>query len=113
MKQFKNPESVHSPLAAYTHQIEITEPKRWLVLSGQIGIIGTATGRFEGNIEMKKRYIEGRALISFAPYKPGKENLLIRVVGLKARLKPIRVVNFIQMVDGVAVGGITVNLVIK
>ena len=43
MKEFKNPESVHSPLAAYTHQIEITEPKRWLVLSGQIGMRADGT----------------------------------------------------------------------
>jgi len=38
MKQLRNPETVHQPLAAYTHQIEITEPKRWLVLSGQVGM---------------------------------------------------------------------------
>jgi len=38
MKQFRNPETVHGPLAAYAHQIEITDPKRWLVLSGQVGM---------------------------------------------------------------------------
>jgi 2-iminobutanoate/2-iminopropanoate deaminase len=38
MKRFHNPETVHQPLAAYAHQIEIREPKRWLVLSGQIGM---------------------------------------------------------------------------
>ena len=38
MKRLHNPETVHQPLAAYTHQIEITEPKRWLVLSGQVGM---------------------------------------------------------------------------
>jgi enamine deaminase RidA (YjgF/YER057c/UK114 family) len=37
MKTYRNPESVHPPLAAYTHQIEVTDPRRWLVLSGQIG----------------------------------------------------------------------------
>lgn len=83
------------------------------VLSGQIGNIGTVTGRFEGQIEIKQKYIDGRALVSFTPYQPGKENRLNRVVGLKARLKPIRVVNFMQMVDGVAIGGVTVSLVTK
>lgn len=38
MKRFRNPETVHTPLAAYSHQIEVTEAKRWLVLSGQIGM---------------------------------------------------------------------------
>jgi enamine deaminase RidA (YjgF/YER057c/UK114 family) len=38
MKRFQNPETVHGALAAYSHQIEIAEPKRWLVLSGQVGM---------------------------------------------------------------------------
>ena len=38
MKRLHNPETVHQPLAAYAHQIEITEPKRWLVMSGQVGM---------------------------------------------------------------------------
>ena len=37
MKEFRNPENVHSPVAAYTHQIEVSGQNRWLVLSGQIG----------------------------------------------------------------------------
>ena len=40
MKRFQNPETVHAPVAAYSHQVEITEAKRWLVLSGQIGMRG-------------------------------------------------------------------------
>lgn len=37
MKTFRNPQNVHSPVAAYTHQIEVTGQNRWLVLSGQLG----------------------------------------------------------------------------
>jgi enamine deaminase RidA (YjgF/YER057c/UK114 family) len=37
MKTFRNPENIHAPLAAYTHQVEISGQERWLVLSGQIG----------------------------------------------------------------------------
>jgi enamine deaminase RidA (YjgF/YER057c/UK114 family) len=33
----RNPETVHAPIAGYTHQIEVTGEPRWLVLSGQIG----------------------------------------------------------------------------
>ncbi len=38
MKISRNPESIHPPVAPYVHQIEITEPSRWLTLSGQIGM---------------------------------------------------------------------------
>ena len=36
-KEFRDPETVHAPLAGYTHQIEVRDPARWLVLSGQVG----------------------------------------------------------------------------
>jgi 2-iminobutanoate/2-iminopropanoate deaminase len=38
MKQFRNPENVHQPVAQYTHQIEVTGNERLLFLSGQIGM---------------------------------------------------------------------------
>ncbi|MEU5599178.1 RidA family protein [Streptomyces sp. NPDC020298] len=34
----RNPQDVHAPVAEYTHQIEVSGPGRWLVLSGQIGM---------------------------------------------------------------------------
>ena len=37
MKTYRNPTTVHPPVAAYTHQIEVQEPARWLVMSGQLG----------------------------------------------------------------------------
>lgn len=37
MKEFRNPDNIHSPVAAYTHQIEVSGKNRWLVLSGQLG----------------------------------------------------------------------------
>lgn len=37
LKEHRNPANVHQPIAAYTHQIEIREPERLLVLSGQVG----------------------------------------------------------------------------
>ncbi len=37
MKRSRNPADVHEPLAAYTHQIEISGPERLLMLSGQVG----------------------------------------------------------------------------
>jgi 2-iminobutanoate/2-iminopropanoate deaminase len=38
MKQYRNPGNVHQPLAAYSHQVEISGPERQLILSGQVGM---------------------------------------------------------------------------
>ncbi len=38
MKTYRNPNNVHKPLAAYSHQIEVDSSERLLVLSGQIGM---------------------------------------------------------------------------
>lgn len=46
MKQSRNPKTIHPPLAAYTHQIEITGAQRWLMLSGQVGMQKESTSKF-------------------------------------------------------------------
>jgi enamine deaminase RidA (YjgF/YER057c/UK114 family) len=38
VKQARNPASVHTPLASYSHQIELDGSERLLVLSGQVGM---------------------------------------------------------------------------
>jgi len=35
---FRNPTSIHSPLASYSHQAEISGKAQWLVISAQIGM---------------------------------------------------------------------------
>lgn len=35
---FKNPDSIHRPLAAYSHQAQVGPQAKWLVLSGQVGM---------------------------------------------------------------------------
>jgi 2-iminobutanoate/2-iminopropanoate deaminase len=37
VKEYRNPPDVHQPIAAYTHQIELSGPERLLFLSGQVG----------------------------------------------------------------------------
>ncbi len=37
MKEYRNPPDIHQPIAAYTHQIELSGPERLLFLSGQVG----------------------------------------------------------------------------
>ncbi len=43
MKNYRNPTNIHKPVAAYTHQIEISGPERLLILSGQVGRKGDGT----------------------------------------------------------------------
>ena len=38
MKEFRNPQNVHPPVGAYSHQVEITGNERMLILSGQVGM---------------------------------------------------------------------------
>jgi 2-iminobutanoate/2-iminopropanoate deaminase len=38
MKQFRNPDTIHEPLAGYSHQVELSGDERLLVLSGQVGM---------------------------------------------------------------------------
>ena len=38
MKEFRNPSDIHAPLAAYSHQVELSPSERLLVLSGQVGM---------------------------------------------------------------------------
>ena len=38
MKTPRNPATIHAPLAAYSHQIEVTGPERLLIVSGQVGM---------------------------------------------------------------------------
>jgi len=37
MKTYRNPPDVHPPLAAYSHQVELSGPARQLIISGQVG----------------------------------------------------------------------------
>lgn len=38
MKIFRNPPTVHKPLANYSHQAELSSSERLLILSGQVGM---------------------------------------------------------------------------
>jgi enamine deaminase RidA (YjgF/YER057c/UK114 family) len=38
MKEFRNPQDVHQPIGLYTHQIEVRDHERLLVISGQVGM---------------------------------------------------------------------------
>jgi 2-iminobutanoate/2-iminopropanoate deaminase len=54
-----NPGSVASPLARYSHAVEVPAGARWLVLSGQVGVLpdGTMAEGAEAQIEQTWRNI--------------------------------------------------------
>jgi 2-iminobutanoate/2-iminopropanoate deaminase len=68
MKTSRNPETVHPPLAAYAHQIEISGSERLLVLSGQVGlrrdgsVPGEPIEQFEAAIDNVERNLEAAGM---------------------------------------------------
>jgi enamine deaminase RidA (YjgF/YER057c/UK114 family) len=36
-KTLRNPDTIHAPLGAYSHQVEIPAGARWLAMAGQVG----------------------------------------------------------------------------
>lgn len=38
MRKNRNPRTIHPPLGAYVHQVELSGNIRWLTLSGQVGM---------------------------------------------------------------------------
>lgn len=37
MAKLRNPETVHPPIGAYSHQVEVPGNARWLAIAGQVG----------------------------------------------------------------------------
>ena len=48
MKESRNPQDIHEPVGAYSHQIEIKGNERLLVISGQVGM--RPDGTFDYNL---------------------------------------------------------------
>lgn len=53
MKIARNPQNIHPPVAPYVHQIEVTDPQRWLTLSGQIGMLPDGTIPEDATAQLK------------------------------------------------------------
>jgi enamine deaminase RidA (YjgF/YER057c/UK114 family) len=89
MKVFRNPQTVHAPLGAYSHQAEITGASRWLALSGQIGMrpsgglpddpieqLGIALDNLTANLDAVG--MEVRDLVKLTVYFVGDVDLQLR-----------------------------------
>lgn len=40
MNETRNPDTIHPPLGAYSHTVQVPPDARWLAISGQVGIDG-------------------------------------------------------------------------
>jgi enamine deaminase RidA (YjgF/YER057c/UK114 family) len=64
VKEYRNPPNVHQPIAAYTHQIDLSGPERLLFLSGQVGrtIDGTVPDDPIEQLDQSFRSFWGKAI---------------------------------------------------
>ena len=59
MKEFKNPDSIHSPFSSYTHCVEVNKPNKFLFCSGQVpalpdgSILDPSSFRSQGELVIK------------------------------------------------------------
>jgi hypothetical protein len=82
------------------------------MIAGNLDEVGSITGRLNAQLNLKSRAVNGRAIVRFTPFSK-KMKAGLRAIGISAKLDPIRIINFTQMVEGKAVGGVTVRLVTK
>ncbi len=78
-------------------------------LRARIGDIGTVVGTLEGRIDRKSRQVNGNACVMFTPTCPHIPPKRL-VLGITAELNPKRRIEFTQLVNGNAVGGVTVEI---
>ena len=71
---FKNPASVHSPLAAYSHQAQVGSSANWLVLSGQVGM--DKAGCIPEDVIGQTEIALDNILLNLQEAGMGKENLV-------------------------------------
>lgn len=74
MNEANNPETVHPPLGAYSHTIEVPPESRWLVISGQVGIDGK--GRIGTDIAVQSERALRNILACLRAHKMSKRDLV-------------------------------------
>lgn len=74
MYQSRNPDTIHAPLGAYSHTIEIPPDARWLVISGQVGIDGK--GRIAKGIDSQSERALRNVIACLRANRMSKNNLV-------------------------------------
>jgi hypothetical protein len=77
-------------------------------LSARLGEVGTLVGGFQGRIHPLTGEVEGRLEGSFSC--AGKHGPSCGCVGIRGCLRPMRRVDIAQLIGGVPIGGITVQV---
>ena len=70
----RNPETIHNPLGAYSHQIEVKANAKWLVLSGQLGM--DKAGHLPADTISQLEIALDNVLLNLEAAGMGKENLV-------------------------------------
>lgn len=121
MKTFRNPQDVHPPLAAYTHQIEISGEERLLALAGQVGmsadgtIPGDAVDQLELALENVRRNLDAagmdvRDVVKVTIYVVGEMDADARRRVLAAKLGDHRPCMTLLFVSSLAAPALKVEL---
>jgi len=74
MSQSNNPDTVHPPLGAYSHTIEVPPDARWLVISGQVGI--DREGQVAGGIESQSEQCLRNVIACLSAHGMDKQDLV-------------------------------------
>lgn len=74
MYESRNPDTIHTPLGAYSHTIEIPPDARWLVISGQVGIDGK--GRIANGIQPQSERALRNIVACLRANRMNKHNLV-------------------------------------
>ena len=119
--KFRNPETIHSPLASYSHQAEINGNAKWLVMSAQIGMdknghipedvysqVEVAFDNIQLNLEAAGMSIENLAKLVF--YFVGQHNTEQRRSIISKRLGEHRPCMTVIYVTGLATPALKVEI---
>ena len=119
--EFRNPETIHAPLASYSHQAEISNRAKWLVISAQIGMdkagnlpediysqVEIAFDNIQLNLEAAGMSIEN--LVKLVFYFVGEHDTKQRRTIIKKRLGEHRPCMTVLYVAGLATPALKVEI---
>jgi enamine deaminase RidA (YjgF/YER057c/UK114 family) len=75
---FRNPDTIHKPLASYSHQAEVSGNAKWLVMSGQLGI--DKQGNVPENVINQLELAMDNVLLNLEAAGMSKENLVKLII---------------------------------
>jgi len=121
MQTTRNPDTVHPPLAAYSHQLEISGAERLLIVSGQVGMaldgsvpddpiaqLGLALDNVERNLEAAG--MELADLVKLTTYLVGEWDAGARRQVMAERLGDLRPCHTLLYISALATPALRVEI---